>query len=215
LSIDARRMLDEAGFPNAAIVGSGDLDEHAIARLKREGAKIGVWGVGTRLSTGHEDAALGGVYKLSAIRDSAGQWQYKVKLSEQAAKMSNPGILQVRRFSLDGQPIADVVFDAPSPPQGRWALADPADSSRRTTVPTEARGEDLLVPFFRAGRAVYEPPTASQARERSLAQVRQLAPRFTRLKDPETYPAGLELGLFEMKQQIIARIKQGEMQQTR
>jgi nicotinate phosphoribosyltransferase len=214
LSIDARRMLDEAGFSAAAIVGSGDLDEHAIAKLKSEGAKISVWGVGTKLSTGHDDSALGGVYKLSAIRDSAGAWQYKVKLSEQTAKMSNPGILQVRRFRVDDRAVADVVFDVPSPPKGRWVLVEPLDSSRRTTVPQNAAGEDLLVPFFRAGRPVFEPPSATEARQRTLAQIAQLDRRFTRLTNPDTYPAGLDQGLFETKQEIIARIKHGELQQT-
>jgi nicotinate phosphoribosyltransferase len=190
------------------------LDEHAIAKLKSEGAKISVWGVGTKLSTGHDDSALGGVYKLSAIRDSAGAWQYKVKLSEQTAKMSNPGILQVRRFRVDDRAVADVVFDVPSPPKGRWVLVEPLDSSRRTTVPQNAAGEDLLVPFFRAGRPVFEPPSATEARQRTLAQIAQLDRRFTRLTNPDTYPAGLDQGLFETKQEIIARIKHGELQQT-
>jgi nicotinate phosphoribosyltransferase len=73
----------------------------------------------------------------------------------------------------------------------------------------------LLVPFFRAGQVVYEPPAAFEARRRALSQVRQLDQRFTRLSNPEVYPSGLELGLFDMKQQIVARIKQGEMQRTR
>jgi hypothetical protein len=73
----------------------------------------------------------------------------------------------------------------------------------------------LLVPFFRAGQVVYEPPAAFEARRRALSQVRQLDQRFTRLSNPEVYHSGLELGLFDMKQQIVARIKQGEMQRTR
>lgn len=214
LSIDARRLLDEAGFQETAIVGSGDLDEHRIAELKSQGARINIWGVGTRLSTGHDDSALGGVYKLSAIRDSAGAWQYKVKLSEQTAKMSNPGILQVRRFRMNGRPIADVVFDIHSPPGGEWALVDPGDSSQPTKVPAQASGEDLLVPFFHAGKAVFDPPAASESRQRALTEVEQLDASFKRLNDPETYPSGLEEGLFETKQKLIARIKQDEMQQA-
>jgi nicotinate phosphoribosyltransferase len=214
LSIDARGLLDAAGFPNAAIVGSGDLDEYAIADLKRRGAKVGVWGVGTRLSTGHEDASLGGVYKLSAIRGADGAWQYKVKLSEQVVKMSNPGILQVRRFEQDGRPIADVVFDVPTTPQGEWVLVDPADSSRRVAVPGDAQAEDLLVPLFRAGKAVFDPPSAAQARQRALDQVGRLDHPFKRLTGPEVYPVGLEQGLFQIKQEIIAGIKLGELQKT-
>ncbi len=215
LSIDARRMLDEGGFPKASIVGSGDLDEHAIARLKRDGAKIDVWGVGTRLSTGHEDSALTGVYKLSAIRDAQGAWQYKVKLSEQAVKMSNPGILQVRRFSRQGRPIADVVFDVPTPPKKDWVLVDPSDPSRSIAVPGDAKAEDLLVPLFRNGKAVYEPASAGQARQRALEQVATLAEPFKRLNDPEVYPVGLEHSLYQIKQEIVSAIKQGEFQKAR
>ena len=99
LSIEARRILDEGGFPDAKIYASNDLDEETIASLKNQGARIGVWGVGTRLVTGHDQPALGGVYKLTAMRDSADeQWQPRIKLSEQTIKISNPGILGVRRF---------------------------------------------------------------------------------------------------------------------
>jgi nicotinate phosphoribosyltransferase len=210
LSVAARCLLDEAGFSDAVIVGSGDLDEYAIADLKGRGAKIGVWGVGTRLATGYDDGALGGVYKLSAIRDSAGVWQYKVKLSEQAVKMSNPGILQVRRFRREGMPIADVVFDEPTPPSGKWVLVDPGDLASRVSVPEDAQGEDLLVPLFRGGRLVYDPPAIEKARQRSLDQVRQLDKRFTRLSEPEVYPAGLEQGLLQLKEEIVARLKQKE-----
>jgi nicotinate phosphoribosyltransferase len=208
LSIAARQMLDAAGFSGTAIVGSGDLDEDAIARLKQQGAKINVWGVGTRLATGHDDSALGGVYKLAAIRDAAGAWQHKVKLSEKMVKMSNPGILQVKRFSRDGRPVADVVFDELTPPPGEWLLVDPADPAKRTAVPGGAHGEDLLVPFFRAGKPVFKPPSAGEARRRALDQVGRLDERHKRLDNPEIYPAGLEQGLFQIKQGIVAGIQQ-------
>ena len=113
LSIKARRMLDEAGFANAKIVGSGDLDEYMITDLKQRGAKIDVWGVGTKLSTGQPDAALGGIYKLGAIRRPGGEWQYRIKLSEESAKASVPGSLQVRRFyQPDGRFMADAIYEA-------------------------------------------------------------------------------------------------------
>ncbi|MES2572953.1 MAG: nicotinate phosphoribosyltransferase, partial [Verrucomicrobiota bacterium] len=84
LSIEARRMLDEAGFPNASIVASNDLDEHTIVSLKQQGATINVWGVGTKLVTAYDQPALGGVYKLAAVRAGSGAWEHRVKLSEQA-----------------------------------------------------------------------------------------------------------------------------------
>ena len=115
LSIEAREILDEAGFPNAVILASNDLDENIIASLKDQGAKIDAWGVGTRLVTAHDDPALGGVYKLSAIRRPGGPWEPKMKLSEQAVKISNPGVLQVRRYRRDGECAGDVIFDEEHP----------------------------------------------------------------------------------------------------
>src|SRR6266851_362948 len=112
LSIETRRMLDKAGFPNAKIVCSGDLDEFTIAEMKQRGAKIDIWGVGTRLTTGQPDAALSGIYKLGAVRRPGGQWQYRIKLSDESAKTSCPGLLQVRRFHQpDGRFIADAICE--------------------------------------------------------------------------------------------------------
>src|SRR5437867_3554708 len=98
LSVEARKILDEAGFPNAVIVASNDLDEHIIASLKEQGAMINVWGVGTKLVMAYDPPALGGVYKLGAVRGDDGRWVYEVELSKQSAKISTPGIQQVRRF---------------------------------------------------------------------------------------------------------------------
>src|SRR2546427_4640921 len=115
LSIEARKLLDQAGFTKAVIVGSNDLDEHIIESLKLQGAAINVWGVGTRLVTAYDDPALGGVYKLSAIRHPDGAWQNKVKLSEQVVKITNPGLLQVRRFRSATEFIGDAIYDASRP----------------------------------------------------------------------------------------------------
>ncbi|MEL6356076.1 MAG: nicotinate phosphoribosyltransferase, partial [Bacteroidota bacterium] len=98
LAKQARQLLDNAGFHRTAIVASNDLDELRIKELKDSGAPITIWGVGTRLATAHDQPALGGVYKLAAIQDETGQWQPKMKLSEQLIKVSNPGKLQVRRY---------------------------------------------------------------------------------------------------------------------
>ena len=103
LSAQARRRLDEAGFPEAKIVASGDLDEYSTAELVQAGAPIDVFGVGTKLATAYEEPALGGVYKLSAISDEQGRRRPKLKTSNDPAKTSNPGCLQVRRFSREGR----------------------------------------------------------------------------------------------------------------
>src|SRR5205814_808334 len=95
----------------ARILASNDLDEYLITDLKQQGAAIGIWGVGTRLATAYDQPALGGVYKLSALKDKTGQWQHKLKLSEQAGKVSVPGMLQVRRFKNAASFIADAIYD--------------------------------------------------------------------------------------------------------
>ena len=112
LSIDARKILDEHGFPNAAIVASNDLDEYSIRKLKDAGAKIDTWGIGTKLVTAYDQPALGGVYKLGAIKDSDGTWQYRIKLSEDLVKVSNPGRLQVaRETNKQGHILKDIIFN--------------------------------------------------------------------------------------------------------
>jgi len=205
LSIEARRMLDEAGFPQATIVASNDLDERIVETLNDQGAKINVWGVGTRLVTGCDDPALGGVYKLSAIHRPGEPWQYKVKLSEQAAKVSTPGVLQVRRWYTGSprRPWADAIFDENAPDDGRMTIVDPLDMTRRKTVPDGAAGEDLLVPVFRAGRKVYESPDLPSIRCRAAEQLAAFPGPVKRFVNPHEYFVGLERGLHERKTRLI------------
>jgi nicotinate phosphoribosyltransferase len=98
LSILARKLLDEGGFPNAIIVASNDLDEYKITKLKEYGAKIDSWGVGTQMVTSADQSALGGVYKLGAIEEEPRHWVDKIKLSNDIEKITNPGILDVWRI---------------------------------------------------------------------------------------------------------------------
>ena len=205
LSTKARRMLDQAGFSNAVIVGSNDLDEHIIASLKDQNAAIDVWGVGTKLVTAYDQPALGGVYKLSAIRDPHGSWQYKVKLSEQAAKSTTPGVLQVRRFRLGSEFIGDAIYDLCHPPTGSWTIVDPSDATRRKRFRQSTLEEDLLVPIFRRGKRVYDTPGLYQIRERVRQQLAMFHPGIKRAVNPHQYPAGLELSLHELKTQLILK----------
>lgn len=209
LSIEARKILDQGGFPRAAIVASNDLDEHVISSLKQQGAKISVWGVGTRLVTAQDQPALGGVYKLTAIRAPDGEWQQKLKLSEQLSKISIPGLLNVRRFAHDGVFVGDMIFDETAPPRNEAArvIVDPANALRRKIIPEDARAENLLVPIFRHGRAVYEPPPLIISRDRTLAQLAALHPAHKRLLNPHEYPAGLELGLHEQRSRLVQEAK--------
>lgn len=207
LSIEARKILDAAGFTKTQIVGSNDLDEHVISSLKQQGAAIACWGVGTRLVTGYDHPALGGVYKLSAIRDRNGPWEYKVKLSEQAAKITNPGILQVRRFRADNEFIGDAIYDSSRPLPSTFVIVDPLNLTRRKHIPPEAQGEDLLVPVLRDGAVVYAPPPLGQVRARVQQQLASLHPGIKRLANPHQYPAGLELGLHEFKTGLVLKAR--------
>jgi len=145
LSKRARVLLDEAGFEGAAILASNDLDEFAIADLKERGAKIGVWGIGTKLATAYDQPALGGVYKLGAIRENAeAPWEFRMKRSDEPAKSTIPGILQVRRTATK-----DILF------------------CEETGEPEQA-GRDLLEPVFRKGVRVAEAPPLEVSRERAI-----------------------------------------------
>ncbi len=203
LSIETRRILDAAGFPKAAILASNDLDEHIIESLKDQGARIAVWGVGTRLVTGHDQSALGGVYKLSAIRRPGEAWSYKLKLSEQAIKISNPGILQVRRFHENGRLIADAIYDESGELRGACTMVDPQDMTRRKTIAEGTPFSDLLVPIFRKGVCVYESPRLEDIRRRAGEQQVALHTGIKRFKNPHEYPVGLESNLYELKTRLI------------
>jgi nicotinate phosphoribosyltransferase len=208
LSIEARRILDEAGFPKAVIVASNDLDEHIIASLKEQGARIAVWGVGTRLVTGHDQPALGGVYKLSAIRQPDGSWSHKVKLSEQAVKISNPGIQQVRRFQDRNGFVADVIYDVEAGLPEEVTLVDPADPNRRRRLDAGLLGVDLLTPVFRQGRKVAAPVPLAEVRQRTIRQLARFPAGVRRFLHPHAYPVGLELGLHNLKTHLILRARE-------
>jgi len=207
LSIEARKILDAGGFPKAAIIASNELDEHVIASLKEQGATIGVWGVGTHLVTGYDQPALGGVYKLSAVRSAGEAWQYKVKLSEQALKVSNPGIQQVRRYRDDGGFVADMIYDEESGVPVGGTMVDPKDLTRRKKLPAALQWTDLLAPVFRAGRLVYEPPALPDVRAHTLQQLAAFHAGVKRFVNPHQYPVGLEGGLFDLKTQLILKIR--------
>jgi nicotinate phosphoribosyltransferase len=203
LSIEARKILDEAGLPGARIVASNDLDEHLIASLKEQGARIDTWGVGTRLVTGGDQSALGGVYKLGAVRQPGGPWQHRVKVSEQAAKTSNPGVQQVRRFTGPSGFVADVIYDEETGLPASPTVVDPLDPTRRKRIAADTPGEDLLVPVVREGRAVYEPPPLEATRERAREQVGRLHAGIRRFVNPHQYPVGLSLELHELKTRLV------------
>lgn len=208
LSVEARRILDEAGFPDAVIVASNDLNEHLIRSLKLQGAKINVWGVGTQLATAYDQPALGGVYKLTALREPGGAWQPKIKLSENAAKITTPGILQVRRYMQGTEAIADALFDElRGIPPGDVMVVDPVEITHRKRVPAGLAHTDLLVPVFRAGQRVYDLPPLEAVRAYAQAQLALFHESIKRFENPHAYPAGIEQSLYDFKLQMILAAK--------
>jgi nicotinate phosphoribosyltransferase len=205
LSRGARALLDEAGFGKVRIVASNDLEENLITSLKQQGARIDTWGVGTQLVTAYNQAALGGVYKLAALRTADGTgWDFTIKLSEQLAKTSIPGILQVRRY-LDeqGHPRADMLYNTASALPERLTLVDPNDATRRRPVRPGASFRELLVPVFRQGRRVLDLPTLAESRTLARQEVASLDPTVRRFLNPHTYPVGLELSLYDYRTELI------------
>jgi len=208
LSQQARAMLDAAGFEQASIVASNDLDENLITSLKEQGSRINVWGVGTRLITGGDQAALGGVYKLSSILED-GQWQPRLKLSEQTIKVSNPGRLQVRRFARQGENVADVIYDLDTEMDGGCVMVSPTDPLKRTPIGQSTLGRDLLQPVWRQGRRVLPAPPLSEVRERAQQKLTAFHGGIKRFVNPHLYPVGLEESLHERKAQLITAARGG------
>jgi nicotinate phosphoribosyltransferase len=207
LSIQARRLLDEAGFDNAQILASNDLDESIISSLQSQGAQIDAWGVGTRLVTAFDQPALGGVFKLGAVRPPGGHWEYKIKLSEQAVKVSNPGFLQVRRFEREDEYTADMLYNEIEGIKTPQTIVNPADITMRKKIPARTRYRDLLVPIFRRGKLVYQSPVIQESRTSAQAELKRFYPGITRLLNPHIYPVGLEVGLHELKTHLMERLR--------
>jgi len=207
LSTQARKILDEAGFPNANIVGSNDLDERAIEQLKAQGTSINIWGVGTHLVTAFDQPALGGVYKLTVIRDSNGKWQEKIKLSEDPEKVNNPGILQVRRYHAE-EFLEDVIYDEEHGIPASCAAVNLEDPTQTHAVPGDSSWIDLLVPVFRSGEAIYKEPSLGETRERAQTQLAQLPSAVKELTRPQGYPVSLERSLHERKEALIRQAQQ-------
>jgi len=205
LSQQARTKLDAAGFPEVKIVASNDLDEHLIESLKFQQAKIDIWGVGTNLVTAADQPALGGVYKLTALRQPDGTWQPRIKLSEQRAKSSIPGRLQIRRFIQNGGFIGDAIYDLAHGIQGPVTLIDPDNPLRKKAVPADAHHIDLLQPILKNGQPIQEPDDLTDIRQRCRETIQHLHPGILRLTNPHTYPAGLEQDLHEKREAMLER----------
>lgn len=206
LSIEIRKLLDQGGFSEAKIMASNELDEMIINDLKHQGSKIAIWGVGTNLVTGKDQPALDGVYKLSAIQDEKGKWLYKVKVSEQLVKVTNPGIHQVRRYYNNHGVIADMIYDIYSPLSSEPFCLDPLDPTKVHTFSSEMTYKDLLVPIMKRGKQIYNSPSLEDIRKKTLTELSQFHPAMRRFLYPQPYFVGLERSIYETKLKQIQQV---------
>ncbi len=213
LSKEARKMLDKAGFPNAGICASNDLDEHIIESLKKQGAKITSWGVGTNLITSKDCPSFGGVYKLAAIK-RGGQIIQKIKLSEDRIKITNPGDKQVFRFydKETGKIRGDLIaYASESYKQNQQViLFDPIDTWKKTILEPETYTvRPLLKPIFIDGKCVYESPKVMEIRDYCTKEKDTLSVENKRFLNPHPVHIDLSQELWETKNKMIEeKVKQ-------
>ena len=209
LSKKAKKMLDEAGFTNAVISASNDLDETLINSLKIQGATINSWGVGTNLITSKDCPSFGGVYKLAAIMDrKTGQFVPKIKLSENAEKITNPGNKAIKRIynRETGKIIADLICleGEVFRESNSLLLFDPIETWKKTHLaPNSYTMRDLLVPVFKGGDCVYSSPAVMDIRDYCQKELNTLWDESRRLVNPHEVHVDLSNELWHMKKQLL------------
>lgn len=207
LSKRARAMLDEAGLEEVTIVASNSLDEYTITSLKEQGARIDAWGVGTRLATAYDQPALGGVYKLSAIRHGEGAWEPRLKISEQTVKLTIPGVQGLRRYYReDGTLAGDMIYDMNEVPRrGDEVIVHPLDPTQRKDL-SNRRFEEILAPLVRHGELLDREDIAT-VRARAATQLTLIDPSIRRFTNPHPYPAGIEQGLYDVRTALVLALR--------
>lgn len=209
LSKKAKQMLDEAGFPDAVISASNDLDETLITSLKLQGAAINSWGVGTNLITSKDCPSFGGVYKLAAVLDKhSNKFIPKIKLSENAEKITNPGNKTIQRIydRNTGKIIADLIciVDEKYDTSKSLLLFDPIETWKKTHLaPNSYTMRELMVPIFKNGKCVYESPKVMEIREYCKEEMATLWEESLRLEFPHKVHVDLSNELWHMKNQLL------------
>ncbi len=212
LSKKARKMMDEAGFPDALICVSGDLDERSINSLIQQGAKIDSWGVGTKLITSEDLPALGGVYKLSAVIHKDGSVTPKIKLSDNTAKITNPSFKNLYRLydRENGMAIADLITlrDETVDDSKPLTIFHPVETWKRHEV-ENFRAEALLHTIVKGGKLVYEFPKLKEVAEYSKGELAKFWEEYLRLDMPQLYKVDLSDKLHTLKISMIDGIREG------
>lgn len=212
LSKKARKMMDEAGFPDALICVSGDLDERSISSLLQQGAKIDSWGVGTKLITSEDLPALGGVYKLSAVINKDGSVTPKIKLSDNTAKITNPSFKNLYRLydRENGMAIADLITlrDETVDDSKPLTIFHPVETWKRHEV-ENFRAEALLHTIVKGGKLVYQFPKLKEVAEYSKGELAKFWEEYLRLDMPQVYKVDLSDKLHNLKISMIDGIREG------
>ena len=211
LSKKARKMLDAAGFPDAIISASNDLDEYLIDSLKVQGAAITSWGVGTHLITAKDCPSFGGVYKLAAVKGPDGQFIPKIKLSENSEKVTNPGNKTIYRiYEKDsGKVKADLIclVDEKFDENENLSLFDPLEPWKKTKLKGGTYTmREMMVPVFINGECVYESPKVMDIREYCRQELETLWPETRRLVNPHKVYVDLSKKLYDIKIELLDRI---------
>ena len=209
LSKEARKMLDAAGYPNAKVVASNDLDEATITHLKQEGARIDTWGIGTKLITAYDNPALGAVYKLACLEDENGNMVDRLKVSENPGKLTIPGIKRVYRIINKENGMA----------AGDYIALESEDVSKEKSIklfhPTHTylekevenfEARDLHVDVFKDGRQVYAIPSVQESAQYFKENKKTLWNEYLRLLNPEFYPVDLSTKCWENRNNILRKV---------
>lgn len=208
LSKKARRMLDEAGLADCKIVASNSLDENIIRDLLMQGAQIDAFGVGERLITSKSDPVFGGVYKLAAVEDENGTVIPRIKISENAAKITNPHFKKVYRIfeNSTGKAIADLicVHDEIIDDTKPLEIFDP-DYAWKRKVLTDFTSKELLVPVFKNGVCVYQSPSVDEIRAYCKEQIDLQWDEVKRFENPHHYYVDLSQKLWDIKRGLLSQ----------
>ena len=214
LSKKAYKMLAAAGFDDATISASSDLDEYLIESLKAQDAKINSWGVGTKLITADDNPAFGGVYKLAAVKDAdSDTFVPKIKLSENTEKVTNPGNKTVYRIysKKTGKIKADLIClaDEEFDPEETMVIFDPVDTWKKTKVlggTYELR--ELLVPVIKGGKSVYTSPSVMELRDYCKKEQNTLWDESRRFVNPQKVYVDLSQSLYDMKKALLEEMSE-------
>ncbi|WP_335869497.1 nicotinate phosphoribosyltransferase [Bacillus sp. 2205SS5-2] len=210
LSKQARKMLDDAGFTETKIVASNDLDEYTILNLKAQGAKIDIWGVGTKLITAYDQPALGAVYKIASIENETGEMEDTIKISSNVEKVSTPGVKKVYRIinKISHKSEGDYIALDDETPQNenRLKMFHPIHTYISKFV-TNFEAKDLHVDVFIEGEFVYKSPPLAEMKSFLNDNLELLWEEYKRAMNPEEYPVDLSMKCWSQKMNLIEKIK--------